>query len=161
MASPCPKRFYTLEEVKRHDSLPDLWMIIYNKVYNVSSLVHSHPGGPASILECGGIDATEVFEDVAHSDDALRMLGPHCIGDINPLQSRTYPNLRRQPGLIQEISPDADRLHSDHSRSKSPTTSRSDTLFLSILGFLALFVIISLIYIHKIKWAGDSVFLIS
>ena len=39
---------YTLKDVARHNSPEDLWIIIDNEVYNVSSFRHEHPGGAES-----------------------------------------------------------------------------------------------------------------
>lgn len=52
---------YLADEVAKHNSETDCWMVINDKVYNVTSFVGSHPGGPAILKGCG-IDATALFE---------------------------------------------------------------------------------------------------
>ena len=37
---------YTLQEIAKHSSHDDCWIIIRNKVYDVTSFVDKHPGGP-------------------------------------------------------------------------------------------------------------------
>lgn len=41
-----------------------------------------HPGGEEVILETAGGDATEGFEDVGHSQDAIKMLDEYEIGEL-------------------------------------------------------------------------------
>ncbi|GME97195.1 unnamed protein product [Ambrosiozyma monospora] len=40
-----PKRQITLAEVRKHTAKDDLWMVVHGKVYDVTSLIDSHPGG--------------------------------------------------------------------------------------------------------------------
>ncbi|XP_074142206.1 cytochrome b5 type B isoform X2 [Sminthopsis crassicaudata] len=43
-----------------------------------------HPGGEEVLIEQGGRDATESFEDVGHSVDAKDMLKQYYIGEVHP-----------------------------------------------------------------------------
>ncbi|CAH6720503.1 cytochrome b5 [[Candida] jaroonii] len=92
-----PNKFFTFEDVNKHFSHDDLWIIVYNKVYDVSSFIKEelHPGGAEVIIEFGGSDATEAFDDVAHSNDAYEMLEPYYIGDIVVNQQRHYHSNRK------------------------------------------------------------------
>ena len=61
--SPAPKaaaRYnqYTREEVSRHNTKDDCWIILYGKVYNVTSWLDKHPGGAQLLLNHAGEDAT-------------------------------------------------------------------------------------------------------
>lgn len=77
-------RSYRLLDIRAHDTPNDLWMVIHNKVYNVSSFVLEHPGGKEVLFDCGGVDATEGFDDVGHSERAVTMLEPYYIGEVAP-----------------------------------------------------------------------------
>ena len=48
----------TREEVGRHASKTDCWIVIANSVYDVSSFLDDHPGGPETITALAGQDAT-------------------------------------------------------------------------------------------------------
>ncbi|XP_017296245.1 cytochrome b5 [Kryptolebias marmoratus] len=76
-------KFYTLEDVRVHNMSNDTWLIIHNKVYDISSFLEEHPGGEEVLLEQGGADATESFEDVGHSTDAREMLQQYYIGELH------------------------------------------------------------------------------
>ncbi|TVY32775.1 NADH-cytochrome b5 reductase [Lachnellula subtilissima] len=74
---------FTREEVEAHKKPDDLWIVIHNKVYDVSAYREEHPGGAQLLIDVGGIDATEAFEDVGHSDDARDLLDPLLIGELS------------------------------------------------------------------------------
>ncbi|KAK5009525.1 hypothetical protein LTR39_004918, partial [Cryomyces antarcticus] len=60
----------TYSDVSEHTGKKDLYIVVHDKVYNASSFVDEHPGGEEVLLDVGGQDATEAFEDVGHSDEA-------------------------------------------------------------------------------------------
>ena len=60
----------------------DVWFIIDNNVYDVTNFLAEHPGGEEVLLDLGGEDATEAFEDVGHSDEARDLLKPLLIGAL-------------------------------------------------------------------------------
>ncbi|RVE74529.1 hypothetical protein OJAV_G00022970 [Oryzias javanicus] len=76
-------KYYTLEEIRVHNMNNDTWLIIHDKVYDISSFLEEHPGGEEVLLEQGGADATESFEDVGHSLDAREMLQQYYIGELH------------------------------------------------------------------------------
>ncbi|KAI9672991.1 MAG: hypothetical protein M1817_003155 [Caeruleum heppii] len=77
----------TYAEVGEHSGKKDLYIVVHDKVYNASTFVDEHPGGEEVLLDVGGQDATEAFEDVGHSDEAREILDGLLIG-----------NLKRMPG---------------------------------------------------------------
>ncbi|EGW32801.1 uncharacterized protein SPAPADRAFT_60146, partial [Spathaspora passalidarum NRRL Y-27907] len=95
-------QYFTPEQVRQHDTPDDLWMIIYNKVYDVTTIAKEHPGGIEVLFDCGGEDATESFEDVGHSDYAFSLLAPGYLGEIIPAQQIQYSN--PQPQIIYNTS---------------------------------------------------------
>ncbi|KAL6045500.1 Protein-L-isoaspartate(D-aspartate) O-methyltransferase [Balamuthia mandrillaris] len=72
---------YTMEEVSKHNKRNDCWMVIYGKVYDFTRFIDEHPGGDI-VLEGAGTEATELFEDVAHSQDAKEMLKEFYVGEF-------------------------------------------------------------------------------
>ncbi|GJN16415.1 hypothetical protein PR202_gb03400 [Eleusine coracana subsp. coracana] len=51
---------YTKEEVSKHNTRKDCWIVIKDKVYDVTPYVEEHPGGDAILNNAGG-DSTEGF----------------------------------------------------------------------------------------------------
>lgn len=72
----------TLEDVKKHSSKQSLWIIIHNKVYDLTKFMDEHPGGEEVLLEQAGKDATEIFEDVSHSADAKDLMKHYLVGEL-------------------------------------------------------------------------------
>ncbi|GJD09623.1 Cytochrome B5 isoform D [Galdieria sulphuraria] len=59
--------YYSLEEVRKHCSRSDAWIVVKGKVYAVTPFLDDHPGGEDAILKVSGKDATEDFDGVGHS----------------------------------------------------------------------------------------------
>ncbi|OIT31983.1 PREDICTED: cytochrome b5-like [Nicotiana attenuata] len=81
-------KVHAFNEVAEHNKKDDCWLIIFGKVYNVTSFLDDHPGGDDVLLTATGKDATDDFEDVGHSDDAREMMKKYYVGEID---SSTLP----------------------------------------------------------------------
>ncbi|KAF2848678.1 cytochrome b5 [Plenodomus tracheiphilus IPT5] len=73
---------YTYSDVSEHNTKKDLFIVVHDKVYNASSFVDEHPGGEEVLLDVGGQDSTEAFEDVGHSDEAREILDGMLVGTL-------------------------------------------------------------------------------
>jgi len=69
---------YTLEEVSKHNSKTDCWVVLHNQVLNVTSFLKDHPGGELAILTFAGKDATKEF-DMIHPPNVVQKYAPHAI----------------------------------------------------------------------------------
>ncbi|KAF7851157.1 hypothetical protein BT93_L4419 [Corymbia citriodora subsp. variegata] len=72
---------YTKADVALHNKRTDCWIIIKDKVYDVTSYVEEHPGGDA-ILTHAGDDSTEGFFGPQHATRVFDMIEDFCIGDL-------------------------------------------------------------------------------
>ena len=64
---------YTREEVAKHSTPSDLWLIIDGSVFDITAFLERHPGGPAP-LRYAGQDASEVFHRI-HNKATLKQFG--------------------------------------------------------------------------------------
>nr|XP_057931938.1 acyl-CoA 6-desaturase isoform X2 [Doryrhamphus excisus] len=85
-------RVYTWEEIQRHCSRNDQWLVIDRKVYNITQWARRHPGGFQVIHHYAGEDATDAFT-AFHSDKKFvqRFLKPLLVGELvetEPSQDR-------------------------------------------------------------------------
>lgn len=77
-----------MEEVAKHNKADDCWIVIGNdktggpKVYDVTDYLDDHPGGAEVLLDVGGQDADEFFEDIGHSKNARTELEKHLVGTV-------------------------------------------------------------------------------
>jgi cytochrome b involved in lipid metabolism len=74
-------RAYTKEEVSKHNTRKDCWIIVKDKVYDVTPYVEEHPGGDA-ILNNAGRDSTEGFYGPQHATRVFDMVDEFYIGDL-------------------------------------------------------------------------------
>ena len=80
-ATPAPTSVtLNTSEVTKHNSESDCWMIINNKVYDVTSYISSHPDGTRSITGYCGKEATSAFG--GHSSYANQLLVQYFVGDL-------------------------------------------------------------------------------
>jgi cytochrome b5 len=68
-------KIYTLEEVEKHNTENDCWFVITNddgvdEVLDVTKYLDDHPGGGDILLDNAGMDATDMFESIGHSQEA-------------------------------------------------------------------------------------------
>jgi cytochrome b involved in lipid metabolism len=57
-------KFYTAEEVATHHTESDLWVILDNKIYDLTEFVTRHPGGRSVLVRAAGTDITDRFLEV-------------------------------------------------------------------------------------------------
>ena len=77
------KKFTDLNEIFEHNTKESLWLLIENKVYDVTNF--KHPGGKQLLLQNAGQDATTHFEDISHSEKADEFMKDLYIGDFEPV----------------------------------------------------------------------------
>ena len=75
-----PQRGYSMEEVKRHNTQHDAWMVLNGKIYNVAKYLPYHPGGPEELMRGVGVDGTELFNSVHKWVNAESMLEKCIVG---------------------------------------------------------------------------------
>jgi len=68
----------TLEEVAKHTTKGDCWVVVEGQVLNVTSFLSQHPGGELAILTFAGKDATEEF-NMIHPPDVIGKYAPDAI----------------------------------------------------------------------------------
>ncbi len=79
-------RNYTAAEVASHCTESSCWIILGKPshggpyVYDVTTFLNEHPGGADMLLEYGGRDADEAFEDIGHSRSAKEFMKRFLIG---------------------------------------------------------------------------------
>ncbi|KAF4390049.1 hypothetical protein F8388_002991 [Cannabis sativa] len=72
---------YSKAEISLHNKRTDCWIIIKDKVYDVTSYVEEHPGGDA-ILAHAGDDSTEGFYGPQHATRVFDMIDDFYIGNL-------------------------------------------------------------------------------
>lgn len=75
-------KIYSADEIANHKTSDDLWIAYNGLVYDCSKFLDEHPGGEEVMVDVGGTDATEAFDDIGHSDDAHDIMKGLLIGKL-------------------------------------------------------------------------------
>ncbi|KAL4909793.1 hypothetical protein BDW74DRAFT_173285 [Aspergillus multicolor] len=79
-----PEKEFTRQEIEKHSSADDCWIVVDGNVYDVTSVLSWHPGGKGPIMGHAGavhMDTTEEFESI-HDDYAHSKLKECIIGKV-------------------------------------------------------------------------------
>ena len=87
--APSRTRAWTLEEVQKHNTKDDCWVIVNGQVLDVTSFLSDHPGGAQAIIAYAGRDATEQF-NMLHKADVIDKYAPNCV--IGVLEAGPQPS---------------------------------------------------------------------
>lgn len=72
---------FTTEEVGKHNVRDDAWIIVDDKVYDITDFVDSHPGGDSILNNVGG-DSSIGFHGPQHPPNAWDVLNDRYIGEL-------------------------------------------------------------------------------
>mmetsp|Transcript_107902 Transcript_107902/g.302182 ORF Transcript_107902/g.302182 Transcript_107902/m.302182 type:complete len:133 (+) Transcript_107902:71-469(+) len=118
---------YTADEVSKHTTQDDCWLVIGNqsnggsKVYDVSKYLDDHPGGAEVMLDVAGQNADEFFEDIGHSKEAREELKKYLIGTF-----------KLDEATLAKMKADAER--------KAKQGGQSSMLMVAIIAIIAIYV---------------------
>ena len=84
-------------EVAKHNIVSDCWIIVNNKVYDISGYASSHPGGTRNVADSCGKESTSAYDTKGgrgqnHSGGAYKELAQFLIGDLNQKISQDIIN---------------------------------------------------------------------
>lgn len=73
---------FTMEEIAKHNTEDDCWLVIDGKVYDVTNFLPDHPGGSERVVPISGGDVSFEFEQQNHSAAARAMMQEFEIGVV-------------------------------------------------------------------------------
>ncbi|CAA7266569.1 unnamed protein product [Cyclocybe aegerita] len=109
----------TLAQVAQHKSADSCWVIIQNKVYDVTDFLPDHPGGAEIILKYAGRDATSVYEPI-HPPDALEKNLP-LSKHLGPLSADAVEAMEKQRESAKKTQ---DEIRVEQARKRMPPLIR-------------------------------------
>jgi len=93
----------TRAEVARHNTEEDLWLIIHDKVYDLSGWTRRHPGGYKPLMMVAGREATDAFEQY-HPARVWNMLPCRMVAKLAPSEIvEPSPFVQELRALRQEL----------------------------------------------------------
>merc|ERR1719198_2103805 len=98
---------YTMEEVAKHTSKSDCWVVVDGKVLNVTTFLGEHPGGELAIITFAGKDATEEF-NMIHPPDVIGKYAPNAVIGVIGAKAAAAPAAAAGP---VKVAAKADKGH--------------------------------------------------
>jgi len=65
-----------MDEVAKHNTKEDCWVVLYGKAYDLTKFARVHPGGSKLIYDAAGKDATALFDPIHPKDIMDKLLKP-------------------------------------------------------------------------------------
>ena len=100
---------FKLNEVSSHNRINDCWIVINNRVYDITNFLDEHPGGKNIILKYAGMDATEEFDRIGHSSISIKYLNKMVIGRIKNSKVNLIRNIEKK-NKIKNLFTHEDKL---------------------------------------------------
>lgn len=79
-----PEKQFTRQEIEKHNTEDDCWIVVNGNVYDATSVLGWHPGGKGAILAHAGavhVDTTEEFESIHDNYAQDKLKGMHSYSD--------------------------------------------------------------------------------
>ena len=124
---------FTIDEVRKHNKIDDLWTIYKGDVYDITHFVQSHPGGKSNILRCAGKDVEEVWRSLGYT---FHINNNHVISHLTEVKVGTLIETFEKKTVFDNLN--KDRLKFKYLFNKSisgrePRLNFKDMIFLFYL----------------------------
>ncbi|KAJ5495020.1 hypothetical protein N7539_000136 [Penicillium diatomitis] len=109
-------RWISSQEIARHDTLEDCWLVVDNQVWDMSAFAPDHPGGVEIILRFAGRDATAAYNQI-HSPDLIKKALPptQLIGQLDlSTIDKTWSQKSSLPSKSSSVRPPLSTILSSH-----------------------------------------------
>lgn len=137
-----PYAYYRMADLKKSRNTPDCaFIVIHNKVYDVTAFLDNHPGGRDVLLCNAGTDATQAFQDINHSAIAYKMMEQYYVGELHPTEQTQHYTISTQN------SPDTEKNTQKSNRAGKSTSRKSNALIQHIKLQIQLLVSFTLVII--------------
>lgn len=83
---------FTAAEIAKHNTKADCWIILDERVYDITRFIDRHPGGVGPVVNMAGKDATDVFANYHAARVYEKMLPQYLIGECTDV--KTYPHVK-------------------------------------------------------------------
>lgn len=93
------KNRFTIEDIEKHNTENDCWIVVKNEVYDISKYLNYHPGGKKILMNFAGKDATEGFNKFHSYINIDRILGSYHVGSI----FKTFPSMAPPSPILSAV----------------------------------------------------------
>jgi flavocytochrome c len=106
-----PVRIISKEELSRHNTANDCWVVLHNQIFDLTSFAEQHPGGSKTIHSLAGTDGTKFFDNV-HSEHILERLNDNIVGVLDKRDQIENDEGEEKEVQLRDISWDELQQHS-------------------------------------------------
>ena len=92
---------YTMAEVAKRSTPDEAWIIIDERVYNITNFISKHPGGELVLLNMAGKDCTDAFANYHSASVYTKWLPAYLIGQVTDVP--VYPHVEDFRNIRQEL----------------------------------------------------------
>ncbi|CAB4467123.1 unnamed protein product [Rhizophagus irregularis] len=97
----------TADEVAQHNTEGSIWIIVHDKVFDVTNFLNEHPGGKKVLLKVAGTDATKQFDNF-HNLSVLEKHTQLQIGEVGSAQEEVSNEAASGEGPFGDLVPFGD-----------------------------------------------------
>lgn len=157
---------YTWEEVAKHNTQYDMWVIVNDKVYDVTDWVDKHPGGVELLRLVAGRDITVAFDSYhPFTNNAKLVINKYQIGLLKEGSYEFPPYLANTSGFYEEIKSEVGKYFRDQGlnpikASKNPWAGMWRMTFVMIIGLLCYVAVFSNGYFNNMPILTNNPILI-
>ncbi|CAJ0762951.1 22880_t:CDS:2 [Entrophospora sp. SA101] len=82
------------DKIVQHNTESSIWIVVHDKVFDVTNFLNEHPGGVKVLMKMAGTDATKQFDDF------------HTLGTLEKYSSKLFIG-KIGSGQIEEVNQEA------------------------------------------------------
>jgi len=92
---------FTMKEVAERCTAREAWIIIDERVYDITTFISKHPGGEKVLYAMAGKDCTDAFANYHSAAIYQKWLPPYLIGEVTDVPK--YPHVQDFRNIRQEL----------------------------------------------------------
>lgn len=96
-----PLKKYTMAEVAKRNTRDEAWIIIDERVYDITNFAAKHPGGDKVLWNMAGKDCTDSFANYHAAEIYRKWLPPYLVGEVTDVP--VYPHVQDFREIRQEL----------------------------------------------------------
>lgn len=101
-------KLLTADEVSQHNTESSIWIIVHDKVFDVTNFLNEHPGGKKVLLKVAGTDATQQFDNF-HAMSVLEKYSSQLqVGEIGTAEETASHEAASGEGPFGDLVPHGD-----------------------------------------------------
>merc|ERR1719247_3954369 len=113
-----------MSEVQKHTTKESAWVVLHDKIYDLTQFLDDHPGGHEVVLKWAGKDATKFWSCIHKKEWIAEYIKDEwCLGPVGP-----EPKVVADDGALKKVKEENEKLKAELARLMAPPTRPSQGL---------------------------------